>query len=58
MSGQEEERGPLRVRATINLPDLDRGQEALVDPSDEWIRDALAEGWLTPTDEPPDGWRR
>lgn len=36
------------VRASVHLPRLPRGQEALVDASDPFIQRYLGAGWLVP----------
>lgn len=38
----------MLVRATIHLPGLARGQLALVDPADAYIRRCLRASWLHP----------
>ncbi len=38
------------VRATVNLPGLRAGREAIVDPSTEYVKRVLAAGYLVPVD--------
>lgn len=42
--------GLLLVRATINLPDLRVGEEALVDLTDKYVADCLAARFIVPVE--------
>lgn len=55
MTGELQEGATVEVRATINLPGLNRGQVARADPEAPYVRDALAAGYLVLVDEEDDG---
>jgi hypothetical protein len=46
-----DEQEPVLVRATINLAGLRVGEYALVDPRDDYIKDALGADHLVVVDE-------
>lgn len=50
MMRMETPEGLLLIRATINLPGLRRGEQALVDPEEEYIAECLASGVIVVTD--------